>query len=353
MAGTDGAATLALDGFRPVAVAEVESELARRMASAEVSGKPVLRTCALNLVVYIGDAADARRVSAIIDPIAAAHPMRVIMILLDRKAPEAQVGAWVDIACGEDLGSGRLCSEQVALAANPDAPERVVSALLSVLSADLPVALWWRAGSPFLSRLFKGIAPLADKIIVDSVRFGDGPAALDTLHRLTALRERGPALADMNWHRTASWRSTLSACFDDPAVLPLLPELDRSEIEFSLGAEASSAPPSARSLLLAGWLVSRMPSIAGHGDISGSNNDWASPGAIVALRLRSSTTPAGVTIKWMSAAEGIKATAYDRWGNAMRRWQFSPDPESEADLLFRCIDSTTADPLLEAALRVG
>jgi glucose-6-phosphate dehydrogenase assembly protein OpcA len=228
-----------------------------------------------------------------------------------------------------------------------------VSAANALLSADLPVALWWRGGSPFLSRLFKGIVPLADKIVVDSKRFGDGPAALDTLHRLNGLRGGRVALADMNWHRIATWRSTLSACFDDPAVLGLLPELDRSEIVYSLGPGGEPAPKSARSLLLAGWIVSRLPVIAGHGDISGKQSAWATFGSILALTLRSSTSKAGVSVVWESADSGICATAFDRKGTTMRRWRFSPDPEGEADLLQRCVDSIADDPLLDAALEVG
>jgi len=176
---------------------------------------------------------------------------------------------------------------------------------------------------------------------------------LDTLHRLNGLRGGRVALADMNWHRIATWRTTLSACFDDPGVLALLPELDRSEIAFSLGPSAANAPPSARSLLLAGWIVSRLPTIAGHGDIAGQASEWATFGSILGLTLRSSASQAKVEIVWRSPDEGICATASGRDGAVLRRWRFSPDPEGEADLLERCIDTIAGDPLLDASLEVG
>lgn len=354
MTPSDGAFAPSIDGLKQVRVSDIEGELAQRAQSADRSGVFVSRACSLNLVAFVENLADVQTVFDMIDDIATAHPMRVLVTMVDQRVPEPDVHAWVSLECGDEVAGSLLCSEQIALAANPDSTARLVSSVSALLSADLPVALWWRAGSPFLNRLFKGLAPLADKVVVDSKLFGDGPAARDTLHRLNGLRNGRMALADMNWQRIATWRSTLSACFDDPAVLPLLQELDRSEIDFSMGAAPeTSRPPSARSLLLAGWIVSRLPSIAGHGDIAGKPSAWASPGSIIGLRLRSSSSRAGVSIAWESPDAGICATAFDRDGRALRRWRFSPDPEGEAELLYRCVDSVAVDRLLDGALEVG
>jgi glucose-6-phosphate dehydrogenase assembly protein OpcA len=372
MAAGDGVATPVFGELKAVAPSEVESELSRRIAGSGSpgGGESASRACTLNLIVYVERVADVMPLADAIKPLEAAHPMRVILVTMDEKAPADRVQTWVDANCAD---GGLVCSEQVVVRGNPDSAPRVVATVLALLGADLPVALWWRSDSPFLSRLFKGLEPIVDKVVVDSIRFGDGPAALDTLHRLSGIDRFSPfewsdrplrsnaaapsrgraALADMNWYRIATWRSTLSACFDDPAMLALLPSIDKSEIEYALGPDVTDAPPSARSLLLAGWIVSRLPAIAGHGDIRGEKSAWASAGAIVALRLRSSKTRAGVSISWQSEDEGIIAVAYDAAGTPMRRWRFSPDPEDEADLLYRCIDSTSPDPVLEAALEVG
>ena len=353
MAAIDGAPPPELAGMKPVRVGDVESELALRIHNAGSAEAPVSRTCSLNLVVFIENVADVKTVARLIDAVSAAHPIRVIVTMLDPRTPEADVRAWVDVECGEPVAGRLLCSEQISLMANPDGSAQLVSAVTALLSPDLPVVVWWRGGSPFLSRLFKGLAALADKVVVDSKRFGDGPAALDTLHRLNGLRAGAVALSDMNWERIASWRSTLSACFDDRVVRAVLPELDHSEIDFSLGPTAADAPPSARSLLLAGWIVSRLPGIAGHGDIAGKQSAWATPGSIIGLRLRSSASRAAVAIAWDGPAEGLRAKAFDRMGSELRSWRFSPDPEDEADLLHRCIDSVAMDPLLNDALEVG
>lgn len=347
MAIGDGVATPAFGDLKVVAPSDVESELAKRIAAGDpAGGESASRACTLNLIVYVERIADVMPLADAIKPLEAAHPMRVILVTLDENAPSDHVQTWVDASCAD---GGPVCSELVVIRAHTDASARVASTVLSLLGADLPVALWWRSDSPFLSRLFKGLEPIVDKVVVDSIRFGDGPAALDTLHRLSS---QG-VIADMNWFRIATWRATLSACFDDPSVLALLPSIDKSEIEYSLGPDASLAQPSARSLLLAGWIVSRLPAIAGRGDIKAAKSGWATPGAILALRLRSSKSRAGVSISWPSEDEGIAAVAYDTAGSPMRRWRFSPDPEDEADLLYRCIDSTAPDPVLEAALEVG
>jgi hypothetical protein len=351
MSGTDGAVAHALDGFKLVRLSDVENELVSRLASASTPDAPASRACALNLIVCIEDAGDAGVVSALIDRVAASHPMRVIGMILDPHVPATEVRAWLKLDCNGP-STERLCSEEIALVASPDSTARLASAVRGLLSPDLPIVLWWRGEAPFLARLFKGLAPLADKIVVDSIRFGDGPAALDTLHRLCDYRDGQVAVADMNWLRTTSWRVAVSACFDDPAVRQLLPEIDRSEIDVSIGPRGKAAPPSARSLLLAAWLISRLPSMAGHGEINGRRSDWAASGSILSLRLRSTSSRAGVALDWRGADEAIVASALDRDGNAIRRWRFTPDSEDESQLLYRCIDSMSRDMLLDAALRV-
>jgi len=350
MVSGDGAATLTLDGFKAVAVGGVEAELSASVIATSSPDALASRTCSLNLIVYCEDVDDAAAVSATVDHIARAHPIRSVILLLDPRADAASVRAWVKAGCTESVPDQTLCSEEIVLATNPDGALRLASAVQSVLSPDLPVVLWWRGGSPFLMRLFKGLTPLVDKIVVDSILFGDGPAALDTLQRLDGVAA-AISLSDMNWERTASWRTTLAACFDDAAVLELLADLNRCEITFSLG-EAQSNVPSARSLLLAGWLVSRLPSIAGHGDVRGRSS-WASPGAIVELKLTSTKHRAAVVIAWASRSSGIEAAAFDRCGARIRAWRFSPDPEDEDELLHRCVDSLARDRLLHAALQAG
>jgi len=339
------------DGFSPIRIADIETELSSRQVADTDDDRPLLRACTLNLIYYVEDADDASEATATIDKVAGTHPIRAIGVVFDPAYREDEVRGWIKIRCGAQVDGGRLASEEIAISAHPDGAARLASAVRGVMSPDLPVALWWRGGSPFLNRLFKSVASFSDLVVVDSIRFGDGPPALDTLRRISDLRGGTVALADMNWKRTATWRNTLAACFDDRAVLSLLPELDHCDIDFSLGRDGAPSEPSARSLLLAGWILTRLPSIAGHGDIQGRASDWASRGSIVGLTLRSSTSQAAVNVVWLSADQGIVAAAVDRSGAPLRRWNLQPDPEDEAVLLGRCIDAVSHDALLDAALR--
>jgi hypothetical protein len=352
LTGNDGATIPAhFDGFAPIRVKDVEAELLSRQSAESDEDRPLLRACSMNVLYYVEDAADATLASTIVDAVAASHPIRAIGVMFDPTYQEGEVRAWIKVQCGEQVTGGRLASEEIALSAHPDGAARLASAVRGVMSPDLPVALFWRGGSPFLNRLFKALTSITDLIVVDSIRFGDGPPALDTLRRISELRGGAMALADMNWKRTATWRTTLAACFDDRGVLALLPELDHCDIDFSLGPEDAPSQPSARSLLFAGWILTRLPSIGGHGDIRGRPSAWASRGSILRLTLRSSTSKAAVTIVWESAEKGIAATATDRAGTAIRHWRMRPDTDDEAVLLGRCLDTVSHDRLLDAALR--
>jgi glucose-6-phosphate dehydrogenase assembly protein OpcA len=353
VAGTDGAVSTAamLEGFVRVAVTEVDAALSARFAQHASPDRNFARASSLNLLVHIERTDEAPAVSRVVGKLARIHPIRAVQLIIDGDRSDSTVQAWVKCDCSDPNDPVQLCSEEIVLTSGRDSAERLVSSVRSVLGSDLPTVLWWRGGSPFLVRLFKGLAPLADKIVVDSIRFGNGPAAIDTLRRLAEYEDGSFALADLNWERTASWRSTLAACFDDLAVRELLPDFDRCEIEFSAGEGRRHTPASARSLLLAGWMLSRWPVIAGRGDIAG-RQAWAAPGAIIGLALTSSKTGARIAIRWERQDAGIVADAFDRAGNAIRDWHFAPDPEDEGDLLQRCTESIARDALLDAALTI-
>ena len=346
----DGAVRSSAGGFVPVAVGDVEPTLASARRGRSRDDMPLSRACALNLLYFIDEQPDAELATGVVESVARAHPIRAIGLSYDTALGEDEVRAAIKVEHGDQVAGGRLASEVIALSAHPDGASRLASAVRGVLVPDLPMALWWRAGSPFLNRLFKSLAPAADLIVVDSIRFGDGAAALDTLRRISDLRRGAVALEDMNWKRTSTWRNAVSACFEDRDVLAMLDELDHCDIEYSLGPDGADAQPSARSLLLAGWILTRRPALAGHGDIRGRRSGWASPGAVVGVCLRSSTSKAAVRVAWRSEHD-VVASASDPSGDEIRRWQMRPDPEDEAMLLSRCVDTVSHDDLLDAALR--
>jgi glucose-6-phosphate dehydrogenase assembly protein OpcA len=347
----DGQSVPAPNGFEPVEVSAVESVLAKRWERPADGAAPApSRSCAMNLVTYLEDMRDASAVSAVVARLAATHPIRSIGLAMDFAVPEDHVLAWVLSQCSDAGDDSSICSERIVLLAHTDQAARLASTAIGLLSRDLPVVLWWHGGSPFSTRLFRLIAPIATKIVVDSKNFGDGAASLDTLRRLTEFRDGATAVADLNWKRTTAWRETIATCCDDPMVAELIPDFDNCVIECAAAA-AGVVPPSARALLLAGWVTSCLPRLAGHGSIVGVANHAGDPGSVTRLTLGSSKSPASLDVTWDVEAGRIEGRAINARGAEVRRLSFAADSQEEAALLDRCIGSLDRDARFDAVLR--
>jgi hypothetical protein len=347
----DGQARPAPNGFEPVEVSAVEAVLAKKWERPADSAVPApSRSCAMNLITYLEDLHEAAAVSSVVARLAATHPIRSIGIAMDFAAPEDQVLAWVLSECSDAGSDASICSERIALLAHTDQAARLASTAIGLLSRDLPMVLWWHGGSPFSTRLFRLIAPLASKIVVDSKDFGDGAASLDTLRRLEEFRAGSTAVADLNWERTTAWRTTVAACSDDPIVAALIPDFDNCVIECAASADGI-IPPSARALLLAGWVTTCLPRLAGHGSIVGVSGHAGDPGSVTRLKLGSSKSSAALDVMWDVEAGRIEGRAIDPRGAEVRRLSFAADPQEEAALLDRCIGSLDRDARFDAVLR--
>lgn len=336
-------------GMQAVQVSAIEDALkASWRGERGKDGAPVTHSCALTLVISVEDENAGSDVALVAQQLASKTPLRAIVLRTSDRSTENAVSAWVAHGC-EGADGEAICSEQIVLDANAHDPELLVSAVRGLLVPDLPVYLWWRSGSPFGNSVFSELRNLADRIVVDSICFGDGAAALDTLRRLVQRTAR-PTVRDLNWQRTEPWRNALAACFDDDEILALLPNFNRCAVTF---ASAGDSRASARSLLLYGWLASRFPPLRGHGKIV-AGKKWADvePGRVVSVALTSSSSGSALTLVRQQAPTAIVAQACDRQGGAIKSWIFPAATLTEAQLLDRCIDSLGRDPLFESALSV-
>lgn len=351
MTSSNGAASVVPAGFIAVAAGDVDAALASRWATLALKGEaPVSRACTLNLLTFVEQLSELVDVSAVVDEVATTHPIRAISFALDDSVPDGAVRTWVGGLCDDHEDSTHVCSEGVALAAHSNCALRMASAITSSLKRDVPAMLWWRGGSPFVLRLFKQIAPLASKIIVDSIRFGDGAASLDTLRRLAEYRNGSMVVSDFNWERTRAWRATVAACFDDPAVIALIDDFDHCTIECAGKVDGPIAGP-ARALLFAGWIVQRRPALAGRSSIVGRRGARGAEGSISAVTLSSSRSRATLTVTWDVAAHRLIGCATDGSGAQIRCLNFAADPQDDAGLLERCIATFDRNPLFDAVLR--
>ena len=347
--GGSASAVGALPGLTLIAVDQIEDALQRRREQLLTKQQDHhVHACVMTLIVSVQDERDNVEVFQTVEQLAGKYPLRVIGVQSTSSRSSDDLFAWINAEC-EGEPSAPICSEEIALQGGVDAVDRIASAVRGLLTPDLPVFLWWRGSTPHGDLLWHALRPMCDRVIVDSVRFGDGAAALDTLRRLAGAASRGMSLRDFNWERTAVWRKAVATCFDDRDVAALLPGLDRCAVTYAADGERDL--PSARALLLAGWLTSRHGQLRGHARTApGKRWQGVEHGRIVAVTLTSSTCKASVLLVRQASPSGVDAETHDSDGELLRRWHFPAQTLSEAELLDACLETLGSDPMLAAAL---
>jgi len=243
-----------------VDVAAIERELTalwKSLGEGEEHGG-VIRSCVLNLLVYVPSSAASGEIDEILTEVTAAHPSRAILVTADRRAEQPSMGAWVTSRCTLPTATSKqVCCEQITVAASGDQVNELPSAVAPLLLSDLPVYLWWRAVPPLADKVFNRLADLSDRLIIDSAAFADPHGDLVSLALLLRDRSRGAAISDLNWARLTPWRALLAAFYDVADYRPFLDRLERVVIEYVPASDQAEAI-SPRALLLAGWLASRL-----------------------------------------------------------------------------------------------
>jgi glucose-6-phosphate dehydrogenase assembly protein OpcA len=234
----------------------VEKDLARLLRdAAQHDGRPISRTCTLNLLVCVADTAALPTLSSTIRGLAGAYPNHTLLIASGPQATEPQLALTVQ-AYAADRGGGnrrQLVFEEIDIDARGVAPGQINSLVLSLLVPDLPVILWWPQGTPFASGLFTRLEPLVDRVLVDSASFPNPEADMLALAEALA---RDYDLSDLNWARLTPWRELTAQFFDSRPLLPHLRRLDRVEITY--GAAEGQQLNRAQALLMAGWLAAQL-----------------------------------------------------------------------------------------------
>jgi glucose-6-phosphate dehydrogenase assembly protein OpcA len=159
------------------------------------------------------------------------HPMRVIVLTLDRDAKtEPRLDA--EIRVGGDAGA----SEVVVLHAFGAAASNAESLVTGLLLPDAPVVAWWPADTPPVPAE-SAVGRMAQRRITDASRHED-PAAW--AHQLG--EHHAPGDTDFAWTRITRWREQLTAVLDQPPY------------EEVTAVEVKGASDSPSTGLLAAWL---------------------------------------------------------------------------------------------------
>jgi glucose-6-phosphate dehydrogenase assembly protein OpcA len=248
-------------GTRADGVSALERELARLRRSsgahAKEQGVAVARASVLNLVVFATREIHARRAAATIAELAARHPSRAIVIVVDRdragREPQLQMHCHLPLP-GE---AQQVTYEQILIRARGDADRRLASAVIPLLLPDLPVFLWWTETPPVDAPIFDELLGLVDRLIVDSGDFARPDRTLARLHAIARAGHGRYGVTDFNWTRITPWRELVMQFFDVPAWRPFLDTITGIRVGFAVDADGREIHPS-QALLFIGWLASRL-----------------------------------------------------------------------------------------------
>lgn len=184
------------------------------------------------------------------DAIAAQNPCRVITLcptLGEDTGATAQVSAYCPVQ--KRNASNLICCEYITLRGTKTALERVADLVSSLVIADLPKFVWWKATPNPEQLLFHKLARRTSNcIIVDSSYFSDAESELAKIHELI---QEGTYIADLNWHRLAPWQELTAAAFDPPERRASLQDIDQVSVDYERGNNAQA-------LLYLGWIASRL-----------------------------------------------------------------------------------------------
>ncbi len=244
---------------KAVDVASIERELSRLWKTASEGGTstPVLRSCALNLLVYLsGD--QTRKATEVIGRLTVRHPNRSIVMVAESDLEPAELTAWVAAHCHLPRGGAKqVCCEQIILNARGQSVAHLPGAAIPFLLPDLPVFLWWTEFSAIENVVFEKLFPVANRVILDSAQFPNPKSQFKRLLSLPFGNGTRAALGDLNWSRLLPWRELTAQFFDSPAALAQLEQIDRVLVEYQGSSRRVSTLP-AQPLLLAGWFAGRL-----------------------------------------------------------------------------------------------
>jgi glucose-6-phosphate dehydrogenase assembly protein OpcA len=218
-----------------VSIDEVQRQLC---ALRTTNGEADLRTSVMTHTAWVPRQwVDAAR--GTLAGLAEAHPSRTIALIPDPEAGRDAIDATVSVYRFDLPGETRRIYTEVVelhlLGVRASSPASIIEPLLI---SDLPVFSRWRGRPTFDSPEFHQLAGVVDRMIVDSGEWDDVPGAYAEL----AQHFESAAFSDIAFRRSQRWRATVAEMWPD----------------ISGAKKVTVTGPKADTLLLAGWLRSRL-----------------------------------------------------------------------------------------------
>jgi len=206
----------------------------------------VLRACSMTLVVAAEESDDEQAIGETLAALMPEHPSRAIVIRF-RAEDQRALAARVFAQCWMPFGHRQqICCEQIEVTASDASLPDLAAVVLPLKVPDLPVILWCRSPRLFHLEAFPLLSSIAQKVVLDSLAFGEPPAALRDIRAALA---RGTMLADFSWTRLTRWRELIAQIFENRAQLTNLARVSEIALTYS------SPAPTASAFYMAAWLV--------------------------------------------------------------------------------------------------
>jgi glucose-6-phosphate dehydrogenase assembly protein OpcA len=243
--------------FAPVGLADVESELARRLRAAAGAGEaPVIQARMSNLVIFCVGDQQAEQIAARIPAVVVFHPARVLLLVAGTDATGRGVSAGIRVQ-EHEADSKWICSEQVLLRAGEQAADRLPFAVRSLLIGDLPTNVWWATQQPpaFAGPLLYDLSEHAQQLIYDSTGWLEPPRAVAAIapwlgrFDRDVTQGRWRVASDLNWRRLKHWRRLLSQALDPASAPAAIDSITELQVEHGPHAVVQAWE-------LVGWLAS-------------------------------------------------------------------------------------------------
>ncbi len=230
-------------------VDRLHAELVRRDAADDAHPHP--RNCVMNLVVVASSAQQAQRAMEAVDKVAALHPARALVLLLDESG-EARLDCEIASTAHQLMTGCPVQCERVRLHVGGPAAAHLPSLVEPLLVPDVRTHFWWTGTPPLPDQRLLEALSICDFLIVDSAHFDRPYQSFRDLADLARSVRGRVALADFHWARLGPWRQVLAQFFAPADRRPFQEGINGVGIDY-VGEWRANRVGAA---LMAGWLIS-------------------------------------------------------------------------------------------------
>ena len=180
------------------------------------------------------------------------HACRALLLAVEAADDAPSVRAWITAHCQlGDGGNKSICSEQLSFLIHGCGHNLLANTIFAHTDSDLPLTLWWQGdfSGNWEPHLFTEI----DRLVIDSSQWSDPLPQFAAVRRAWEHPASEFSVNDLAWTRVLHLRMALAACFDDPAVLALLPQVESMDITCARGHALAGRMFAAWAAHRAGW----------------------------------------------------------------------------------------------------